>query len=61
VPAKPAFAVWVGGSAAAGATFEAAGIPDYATESEAVGGFMHLVRYREAQDALLATPPSLPK
>ena len=41
--------------------FEAAGIPSYATESEAVRGFMHLVRYREARDALMATPPSLPQ
>jgi acetyltransferase len=57
---KPAFAVWVGGSAAAAESFERAGIPDYATECDAVGGFMHLVRYREAQDALMATPPSLP-
>jgi acetyltransferase len=57
---KPAFAVWVGGSSAAAETFERAGIPDYATESEAVGGFMHLVRYRDALDALMATPPSLP-
>jgi acetyltransferase len=60
VPGKPALAVWVGGSADAAATFEAAGIPDYVTESEAVGGFMHLVRYRDAQDALMATPPNLP-
>ena len=30
------------------------------TKSHAVEGFMHLVRYREAQDALMATPPSLP-
>jgi len=60
VAPKPAFAVWVGGSSAAAASFEHAGIPDYATESEAVGGFMHLVRYREAQDALMAMPPSLP-
>jgi acetyltransferase len=60
VVSKPAFAVWVGGSSAAAGSFEHAGIPDYATESEAVGGFMHLVRYREAQDALMATPPSLP-
>jgi acetyltransferase len=60
VAPKPAFAVWVGGSSGAAASFEHAGIPDYATESEAVGGFMHLVRYREAQDALMATPPSLP-
>jgi acetyltransferase len=60
VAPKPAFAVWVGGSGAAAESFERAGIPDYATESDAVGGFMHLVRYREAQDALMATPPSLP-
>jgi acetyltransferase len=60
VAPKPAFAVWVGGSAAAADIFSDAGIPDYATESDAVGGFMHLVRYREAQEALMATPPSLP-
>ncbi len=57
---KPAFAVWVGGSRPAAESFERAGIPDYASESDAVGGFMHLVRYREALDALMATPPSLP-
>ena len=60
VPGKPAFAVWVGAGAAVTETFEAADIPDFATESEAISGFMHLVRYREAQDALMATPPSLP-
>jgi acetyltransferase len=60
VARKPAFAVWVGGSGAAAASFERAGIPDYETESEAVGGFTHLVRYREALDTLMATPPSLP-
>jgi acetyltransferase len=60
VPAKPALAVWVGGSAGAIEVFERAGIPDFVTESEAVGGFMHLVRYRDALDALMATPPSLP-
>src|SRR6202023_332927 len=60
VPPKPAFAVWVGGSGAAAESFERAGIPDYASESDAVGGFMHLVHYREALDALMATPPSLP-
>ena len=55
------FAVWVGTSAAVTPIFEADGIPSYETESEAVHGFMHLVRYREAQDALMATPPSLPQ
>src|SRR5262245_6497254 len=58
---KPVFAVWVGGSVNATSAFEAAGIPSFATEADAVRGFMHLVRYREAIDALLATPPSLPE
>src|SRR6516164_2867528 len=56
---KPVFAVWVGSSDATTPIFEAAGIPSYATESDAVRGFMHLVRYRRALEALMATPPSL--
>jgi len=61
VPPKPVLAVWVGGDPAARAAFDAADIPNYATESDAIGGFMHLVRYRQAIDALMATPPSLPQ
>ena len=57
---KPVFAVWIGEDATRSETFEAAGIPHFADESHAVEGFMHLVRYREAQEALMATPPSLP-
>src|SRR5215510_6728592 len=60
-PAKPVLAVWVGSSLSAFAAFDAAGIPNYATESDAIAGFMHLVRYREAIDTLMATPPSLPQ
>ena len=30
-------------------------------KSDAVAGFMHLVRYRDALDALMETPPSLPQ
>src|SRR5271170_2487333 len=56
---KPVFAVWIGGSGPASETFDAAGIPSYATETDAVQGFMHLVRYRESQDLLMANPPSL--
>jgi acetyltransferase len=56
---KPIFAVWVGSSEATMPIFEAARIPSYATESDAVRGFMHLVRYREALEALMVTPPSL--
>jgi acetyltransferase len=58
---KPIFAVWVGSSEATTPVFEAARIPSYATESDAVRGFMHLVHYREALAALMATPPSLPQ
>ncbi len=58
---KPVFAVWVGDDPAAADSFDAIGIPHFSTESEAVGGFMHLVRYREAQTALMETPPSLPQ
>jgi acetyltransferase len=58
---KPVFAVWIGSSDATTPIFEAAAIPSYATESDAVRGFMHLVRYREALEALMATPPSLPQ
>ncbi|HYA05966.1 MAG TPA: acetate--CoA ligase family protein, partial [Xanthobacteraceae bacterium] len=60
-PAKPVFAVWIGGSDPAAAAFDAAGIPSYATESDAVGSFMHLVHYQETRDQLMATPPSLPQ
>jgi len=59
--AKPVLAVWVGGSAAAAGIFDAANIPSYATEADAVAGFMHVVRYRESRELLMATPPSLPQ
>jgi acetyltransferase len=60
-PPKPVLAVWVGGDAASAAAFDAADIPSYATESDAISGFMHLVRYREAIETLMETPPSLPQ
>ena len=60
-PPKPVFSVWVGDSGEASAKLEAAGIPHYSSESDAVRGFMHLVRYREAREALIATPPSMPE
>jgi acetyltransferase len=58
---KPILAVWVGSSDAVSPTFETDRIANYPTESDAVRGFMHLVRYREALEALMATPPSLPQ
>jgi acetyltransferase len=60
VPSKPTLAVWIGADDAAADAFETAGIPHFNDESNAVEGFMHLVRYREAQHTLMATPPSLP-
>lgn len=59
-PPKPIFAVWVGDSGEAETELEAAGIPHFGTETDAVRGFMHLVHYRKGQEALMATPPSLP-
>ncbi|MDP4022736.1 GNAT family N-acetyltransferase [Methylobacterium sp. NEAU 140] len=58
---KPVFAVSLGEDEAAQAAFAAAGIPHFATDSEAIEGFLHLVRYREAQDDLMRTPDSLPR
>jgi acetyltransferase len=60
-PAKPVFAGWIAEDPAAGRAFESAAIPHYATEADAVQGFMHLVRYREAREALMETPASLPQ
>jgi acetyltransferase len=57
---KPAFAAWIGQDGTAERTFYSAGIPHFDNESDAVGSFMHLVRYRDAIDALMETPPSLP-
>ena len=58
---KPVFAVWLGEDDASKRAFEEPGIPHFATEADAVRGFMHLVRYREAQDLLMETPDSLPQ
>jgi acetyltransferase len=58
---KPVFAVWLGHDGGTQAALNAAKVPSYATETDAINGFMHLVRYREAQTALMETPPSLPQ
>jgi acetyltransferase len=57
---KPALAVWLGQDGRAANAFDSAGIPHFANESDAVEGFMHLVRYREAIDGLMEAPPSMP-
>ena len=58
---KPVFAVWLGEDRGSARPSTSAGIPHFATEADAVRGFMHLVRYREAQDCLMETPDSLPR
>ncbi len=58
---KPVFACWVGTENAVSDIFTHAGIPGFGTESDAVRGFMNLVKHGEATDALLKTPPSLPE
>ena len=58
--AKPVLAVWVGADHKTGGLLSAAGIPNYPTEDDAVRGFMHLVRHREAVEALAQVPPAMP-
>ncbi len=57
---KPVFGIWVGDNGDAAAELEAAGIPHYPSETDALRGFMHLVRYREGLDILMAAPRSAP-
>ncbi len=58
---KPVIAAWIAGDPGTGQIFESAAIPHYATEADAVQGFMHLVRCRESRDALMETPEGLPE
>jgi acetyltransferase len=58
--AKPVLAVWVGADPKIGDLLSSAGIPNYPTEDDAVRGFMHLVRHREAEEALAQVPPAMP-
>ncbi len=58
-PAKPVLATWVGTDQAVAPIFEAAAVPHFPTEDDAVRAFMHLVKHREAATALMATPPNV--
>ena len=57
---KPVLGVWLGAEPAAQARLDAAGVPTYATEVDAVRGYTYLVRHQQAQRLLMETPPSLP-
>jgi acetyltransferase len=58
--AKPALAAWVGAEPKIGEMLSNAGIPNYPTEDDAIGGFMHLVRHREVLNLLTQVPPAMP-
>jgi acetyltransferase len=58
--ARPVLAAWIGADQDIGDVLSGAGIPNYPTEDDAVRGFMHLVRYREAIEALARVPPAMP-
>ncbi len=59
---KPLLTNWLGDGAAEEGRqlFAAARIPSFETPAAAIDGFMQLVRYARAQDALMQTPPVLP-
>ncbi|TWI12600.1 bifunctional acetate--CoA ligase family protein/GNAT family N-acetyltransferase [Aerolutibacter ruishenii] len=57
---KPVLAVWLGANDEAIARLTEARIPTYATEADAVRGFMYMARHRDAKTMLMETPPSLP-
>ncbi|MGH6920579.1 MAG: acetate--CoA ligase family protein, partial [Geminicoccaceae bacterium] len=63
-PHQPVIASWVGGSAAvdeARRLLRTHHLPVYDTPGQAVLAFMHLVRHRDSQRALMETPPSVPE
>jgi acetyltransferase len=58
---KPILATWVGNSAKVSEIFDHANVPSYPTETDAIRGFMHLVRHGDVVRTLMETPPSLPR
>jgi acetyltransferase len=58
---KPVITAWLGDAASRDARklFAAKGIASFGTPAEAIDGFMQLVRYSQAQEELMRTPPSV--
>ena len=50
-----------GSAHAARTIFTENNIPTYTTPTEAVRGFMQMVRYRKSQEMLLETPSNIPE
>jgi acetyltransferase len=61
--AKGIFTSWLGIDCARDARnlFAANRIPTYETPSEAIRGFMQMVRFRRSQETLMQTPPNIPE
>ena len=57
---KPVLAAWIGAEEKIVDRLSGAGIPNYATEGDAIRGFMHLVRHREVLTLLTQVPPAMP-
>jgi acetyltransferase len=60
LPPKPVAAMWMGADEAVRDIFRAAGIPHFATESDAVLGLTQLFRLKAGTDRLLLPPTPLP-
>ncbi|MGZ6480002.1 MAG: bifunctional acetate--CoA ligase family protein/GNAT family N-acetyltransferase, partial [Bdellovibrionales bacterium] len=60
---KSVLTVWLGGEnqEKARRVFTEAGMPCFATPGSGVRAFMHLIRFKHGQEALMATPPSIPE
>lgn len=58
---KPILATWFGNPGSASAVLDRANVPTFPTETDAIQGFMHLVRHGEVIHNLMKTPPSLPR
>jgi acetyltransferase len=56
---KPILATWIGNSERVAEIFNQANVPSYPTETDAIRGFMHLVRHDDAVRTLMETPPNL--
>ena len=59
---KPLFGCWLGDTSAAEARRKMtdAGVPNFATPTNAIEGFGRMVRYSEVQELLMRTPPAVP-
>jgi acetyltransferase len=62
IEGKPVLASWMGGDAVRPGreVLQAAGLPTFDTPEAAVRAFLHMVRYRSAQEALYEAPAAVP-